>query len=157
MRVQIRNDEILAWGDAVNGADTYDAPDDYSPEKYRYISVVFGEFNPLGFIPITLSVVDFGKRQSNINAMNQYMSEQGLTEANFNLFLNDVALVVQGYLGGGSRLITWIETVNRNGYNATAIGFKTKTGYRGALLSGTAGALGEYQRVTDILAILNNL
>jgi hypothetical protein len=80
-----------------------------------------------------------------------------LTEANFNLFLNDIALLVQGYLGGGSRLITWIETVNRNGYNATTVGFKTKTGYRGTLLSGTAGATGEYQRATDILAILNNL
>ncbi len=151
------NDEILAWGINCIGENTYDAPDDYAPEKYRYVSVVFGEFNPLGFIPITLSLVDFAKRQSNINTMNQYMLEQGLTEANFNLFLNDIALLVQGYLGGGSRLITWIETVNRNGYNATTVGFKTKTGYRGTLLSGTAGATGEYQRATDILAILNNL
>jgi len=99
--------------------------------------------------------IDFPKRQSNINQMNSYMgslvSEGSLTQANFDLFLADTATNTQGYLSGGGRLITWIETVNRNGYNATAVGFKTKTAYRGSLVNGL------YPRAEMILSILNNL
>lgn len=106
-------------------------------------------------IPVIQESIDFVKRQSNVNQMNSYMDSlrvEGLiTQANFDLFLADTATNVQGYLSGGSRLITWIETVNRNGYNATTIGFKTKTAYRGTLVNGL------YPRAEMILSILNNL
>jgi hypothetical protein len=105
--------------------------------------------------PVVQESIDFVKRQSNVNQMNSYMDSlrvEGLiTQANFDLFLADTATNVQSYLSGGSRLITWIETVNRNGYNATTVGFKTKTAYRGALVNGV------YSRAEMILSILNNL
>jgi hypothetical protein len=163
MRVRIDgNDKVVAYGPACFGPDTYDgAPDDYEFGKYDYTPITPGVFNPDGFTLSNLTpVVDFELRQFNINQMYAYMAAlvpAGLTQANFDLFLSDTATFVQQYIGGGSRLITWIETVNRNGYDARTVGFKTKTGYRGPLLSGTAGATGNYQRVNDILAILNNL
>jgi hypothetical protein len=49
MRVQIVNGEILAWGVQCNGYDTFDAPIDYSPEKYTYTPNEDGSFNPNGF------------------------------------------------------------------------------------------------------------
>ena len=156
MKVQIINDQIVAWGDYLIGSDVYDGPDDYSPERYNYIPSAPGIFDPNGFNlkPITESI-DFSKRQSNINQMNLYMDslrlEGALTQANFDLFLSDTATNVQGYLSGGGRLITWIESVNRNGYNATTTGFKTKTAYRGTLVNGL------YPRAEMILSILNNL
>jgi len=101
------------------------------------------------------SYVDFAQRQINIDRMNLYFNrivEIGeLTQNNFDLFLSDTAALVQQYLGGGGRLITWIETVSRNGFNATTTGFKTKTAYRGALINGL------YPRAEDILVILNDL
>jgi hypothetical protein len=154
MRGYIINDQIIAWGD-VNGQDTYEIPDDYSPDKYNYVPSVAGVFDPNGFTLRVNTTIDFDKRQSNINQMNSYMDslrlEGALTQANFDLFLADTATNVQGYLSGGGRLITWIETVNRNGYNATTIGFKTKTAYRGTLVNGL------YPRAEMILSILNNL
>ena len=154
MRGYIINDQILAWGE-VNGVDTYEIPDDYSPERYAYIPSVAGVFDPNGFRLKNVNVIDFDKRQLNINQMNSYMDslrlEGELTQANFDLFLADTSTNIQGYLSGGSRLITWIETVNRNGYNATTTGFKTKTAYRGALVNGV------YPRAEMILSILNDL
>jgi hypothetical protein len=99
--------------------------------------------------------IDYSKRQSNITAMNEYMASfvgsGALTAASFDLFLSDTSSLVTQYLGGGGRLITWIETTNRNGYNASTSGFKTKTAYRGNLVNGV------YERAETILAILNNL
>jgi hypothetical protein len=159
MKVQFNSQDnsIVAYGDFIEGADVYDiAIDDYSPEKYNYTSAVNGVFNPNGFtLKPVVENVDFVKRQDNINKMSNYMNnllQQGqLTQTNLDLFFADVATNVQGYLNGGGRLITWIETVNRNGYNATTIGFKTKTAYRGTLVGST------YQRADDILAMLNDL
>lgn len=105
--------------------------------------------------PVVEEEIDFAKRMENVQQMNSYMSSfiaQGtLTQANFDLFLNDTATNVQGYLNGGGRLITWIETTSRNGYNATTVGFKTRTAYRGTLTNGV------YPRAEAILTILNNL
>jgi hypothetical protein len=159
MKVQFNSQDnsIVAYGDFIEGADVYDiAIDDYLPEKYNYTSAVNGVFNPNGFtLKPVVENVDFVKRQDNINKMSNYMNnllQQGqLTQTNLDLFFADVATNVQGYLNGGGRLITWIETVNRNGYNATTIGFKTKTAYRGTLVGST------YQRADDILAMLNDL
>lgn len=165
MKVQFnsQNNLIIAYGEFINGADVYDISlDDYSPEKYNYTSAVNGVFNPNGFTlkPITEDI-DFVKRQDNINKMSNYMNalvQQGLlTQPNLDLFFADVAINVQGYLNGTGRLITWIETGNRNGYNATTIGFKTKTAYRGASTNGQVGVLGNYPRANDILVILNDL
>lgn len=51
MRVQIIDDEIVAWGVAVFGDDTYDgAPDDYSPDLYDYVPVEPGVYSPENFI-----------------------------------------------------------------------------------------------------------
>jgi hypothetical protein len=159
MKVQFNSQDnsIVTYGDFIEGADVYDiAIDDYSPDKYNYTSAVNGVFNPNGFtLKPVVENVDFVKRQDNINKMSNYMNnllQQGqLTQTNLDLFFADVATNVQGYLNGGGRLITWIETVNRNGYNATTIGFKTKTAYRGTLVGST------YQRADDILAMLNDL
>ena len=105
-------------------------------------------------IPVVQESIDFVKRQANVNQMNSYMDSlriEGLiTQANFDLFLADTATNVQSYLSGGSRLITWIETLSRNGYNATSIGFKTRV-YKGSLVNGL------YPRAEMILSILNNL
>lgn len=157
MKGQLLNDAIVAYGDSLTGIDVYDIPDDYSPEKYNYIPDVVGVFDPNGFTlkPNVVDPVDFAKRQMNIQMMNGYMvnlvATSQLTQNNFDLFLSDTAAFVQQYLGGGGRLITWIETVSRNGFNATATGFKTKTTYRGALVNGL------YPRAEAILAILNDL
>ena len=132
-------------------------PDDFSYGLYNYVPAVAGVYDPNGFVLrlTQASSIDFERRQSNVNQMNSYMAslviEGLLTQANFDLFLNDTAVNLQGYLNGGGRLITWIETVNRNGYNATTIGFKTRTAYRGALIGGV------YPRAEMILSILNNL
>ena len=159
MKVQFNSQEnsIVAYGDFIEGIEVYDIViDDYSPDKYNYTSAVNGVFNPNGFtLKSIVENVDFVKRQDNINKMSNYMNnllQQGqLTQSNLDLFFADVAINVQGYLNGAGRLITWIETVNRNGYNASTIGFKTKTAYRGTLVGST------YQRAEDILLILNDL
>lgn len=49
MRVQILEDKIVAWGVAVEGEGTYEAPDDYSPEIYEYTPAIPGVFDPNGF------------------------------------------------------------------------------------------------------------
>jgi len=165
MKVQFNSQDniIVAYGNFISGADVYDISiEDYSPEKYNYASAVNGVFDPNGFTlkPI-VEDIDFVKRQDNINRMSNYMNglvqQAQLTQPNLDLFFADIAINVQGYLNGTGRLIAWIETVNRNGYNATTIGFKTKTAYRGATTNGVNGALGNYPRANDILAILNDL
>ena len=125
--------------------------------SYPTANAVIGFFGA-GYAPEG-SGIDFAARQANINAMNQYMLDlvgNNLTESNFNLFLADTALLVQGYLGGGTRLITWVSTINAGGYNATTIGMKTKTAYRGVTNNAIEGVNGNYDRVNDILTILNN-
>lgn len=157
MRVQVINDQIAAYGEFISGANVYDIDiSDYSPEKYDYTPVTPGVFNPAGFtLKVVAPTINFEKRQTNVSAMNSYMNNfvlaGQLTQANFDLFLSDTAALVQQYLGGGGRLITWIETVNRNGYNASTIGFKTKTAYRGSLVGGL------YERAEVILSYLNDL
>ena len=156
---------VISFGPVYESMDAsnnvYNVPDDYDFGKYTYTAFPDLSYNPNGFALTQIPAsVDFELRQSNVNEMSQYMASlvpASLSQANFDLFLSDTSAFVPQYLGGGSRLITWIETVNRNGYNATSVGFKTNAGYRGTLLSGTAGAGGQYQRATDILAILNNL
>jgi hypothetical protein len=153
-----QQDLIYQYGPALeNDPDAVNIPDDFSYGLYNYVPAVAGVYDPNGFVlrPTQASSIDFERRQSNVNQMNSYMAslviEGLLTQANFDLFLNDTAVNLQGYLNGGGRLITWIETVNRNGYNATTIGFKTRTAYRGTLVNGL------YPRAEMILSILNNL
>jgi hypothetical protein len=153
-----QQDLIYQYGPALeNDPNAVNIPDDFSYGLYNYVPSVSGVYDPNGFVlkPTQASSIDFERRQSNVNQMNSYMAslviEGLLTQANFDLFLADTVSNVQGYLSGGGRLITWIETVNRNGYNATTIGFKTRTAYRGALVNGV------YPRAEMILSILNNL
>lgn len=163
MKGQLVNDMIVAYGDFISGPDVYNIPDDYSPERYNYVTSTTGVFDPNGFIliPVSTEIINYEQRRLNIIAMNEYMatlvSQSIITQANFDLFLNDVASLVQGYLGGGGRLITWIETTTRNGYDARTVGFKTRGGYRGNSTNGVTGALGDYPRANDIVNILNNL
>jgi hypothetical protein len=151
-------DKVLGYSNdyVIDDIQFFNAPDDYTFERYTYTPIVSGVFNPNGFTAVIIpETINFSQRQSNINQMNSYMDslrlEGALTQANFDLFLSDTATNVQVYLSGGGRLITWIETVNRNGYNATTTGFKTKTSYRGTLVNGL------YPRAEMILSILNNL
>tara|TARA_R110000868_G_scaffold136504_2_gene349488 strand:- start:1215 stop:1679 length:465 start_codon:yes stop_codon:yes gene_type:complete len=142
---------IIAYGigyENVVDINIVDIPDDYSEERYNYIVNVDATFNPNGFV-LKPNQVDFNKRAANVQAMNSYMSTV-VNQNSFDVFLSDTNTNVGGYLNGGSRLITWIETVNRNGYNATNVGFKTKTAYRGALVNGV------YERAEMILTILND-
>ena len=155
MKGQIVNDVIVAFGNQLSGESIFDIPDDYSPERYTYTPSVAGVFDPNGFSlrPVTVSI-DEARRRSNINRMSAYMAGfigNGLTQANYDLFLSDTAALQQQYIAGGGRLITWTETVNRNGYNATTVGFKTRTAYRGDLVNGL------YERAEAILSILNDL
>jgi hypothetical protein len=154
--INLVNDTVISWGSGYEtDVNAVDFPDDYSPEKYSYIAQVAGVYNINNFVLNDNQEVNFAKRQSNVNSMSNYMAgfiTQGtLTQNSFDLFLSDTASLVQGYLGGGSRLITWIETVNRNGYNATNTGFKTRTAYRGTLVNNI------YPRAEFILSILNDL
>jgi hypothetical protein len=154
--INLTNDTVISWGAAYEtDVNAVDFPDDYSPEKYNYVAQTAGVYNINNFVLNDNQEVNFAKRQSNVNSMSNYMAgfvTQGtLTQNSFDLFLSDTASLVQGYLGGGSRLITWIETVNRNGYNATNVGFKTKTAYRGTLVNSV------YPRAEFILSILNDL
>jgi hypothetical protein len=154
--INLTNNTVVSWGAAYEtDVNAVDFPDDYSPEKYSYVAQVTGVYNINNFVLNDNQEVNFAKRQSNVNSMSNYMAgfvTQGtLTQNNFDLFLADTASLVQGYLGGGSRLITWIETVNRNGYNASTTGFKIKTAYRGTLVNSV------YPRAEFILSILNDL
>ena len=155
MKAQIINDVIVAWGDGLTGAELFDIPDDYSPEKYAYTVITPGVFNPNGFSLKTVVSIDQQKRAENINKMSEYMAAfvvQGqLTQANYELFMSDISAFIQPYINGSGRLITWIETTNRNGYNASTSGFKTKSAYRGSLVNGL------YERAEAILAILNRI
>lgn len=154
--INLTTDTVVSWGAAYEtDVNAVDFPDDYSPERYNYTPQIAGVYNINNFVLIESQDVNFAKRQSNVNSMSNYMAgfiTQGtLTQNSFDLFLSDTASLVQGYLGGGSRLITWIETVNRNGYNATNVGFKTRTAYRGTLVNSV------YPRAEFILSILNDL
>jgi hypothetical protein len=160
--IDLTTDTIVSWGILYNNdPNAVEIPDDYSPERYTYTPITPGVFNPNGFSLITtITQIDANRRQNNLNQMNSYMSSfigNGLTQANFDLFLSDTAALQQQYLGGGGRLITWVETVNRNGYNATTVGFKTRTGYRGPSSNGVEGVNGNYIRANTILNFLNDL
>jgi len=151
-------DKVMSWHPSIvpDGVTFFIAPIDYTFDKYNYIPQVSGVYDPNGFVQKqVLDEVNFALRQLNVNSMSSYMVSfviaGALTQNSFDLFLADTAALIQGYLGGGGRLLTWIETVNRNGYNASTTGFKTRTAYRGSLVNGV------YPRAEAILAILNNL
>lgn len=164
--VDLLENKIVSWGRLYDSPEflgiTFDIPNDYNPLFYEYIPSQPGVFDPNGFVlkPQGFSQEDIDKREGNLNDMNSYMStfiNNGITQANFDLFLSDTAALQQQYKAGGSRLITWIETVNRNGYNASTNGFKTRTAYRGLSSNDVNGASGEYIRANTILEFLNNL
>lgn len=51
MKVQIINDEILAFGEILEGFDVYDnAPNDYSPDVYDYIPNTPGVYDFNNFV-----------------------------------------------------------------------------------------------------------
>jgi hypothetical protein len=157
-------DKILGFSNdyVIDNIQFFNAPDDFNFDKYNYTPIVSGVFNPNGFTlkPI-VEEVNPNKRQENIDRMNAYMKDLvtlgQLSQANFELFISDTLLLAQSYLLESGRLFTFIETVSRNGYNASTTGFKTKTAYRGNTTNGVNGALGNYPRANDILAILNDL
>jgi len=136
-------------------------PDDFSLELYDYIAITEGVYNSGNFrLKSSVPQINFEKRQSNIQRMNEFMLSfvgNGITQANFELFLSDTAALAQAYLGGSGRLITWVETLSRNGYNATTVGFKTRGAYRGTTINGVEGASGNYPRANTILGFLNDL
>ena len=138
-------------------------PADYDISRYHYIPTVAGVYNAANFrLKVQpMQTINFEKRAENVQRMNEYMisfvTANQLTQNNFDLFVSDTASFVQQYLSGGGRLITWIETVNRNGYNATTVGFKTRTAYRGATSNGVEGVNGNYVRANTILGFLNDL
>jgi hypothetical protein len=138
-------------------------PEDYNIQTYDYIPTVAGVYNAANFrLRVQpMQNINFEKRAENVQRMNEYMisfvTAGQLTQNNFDLFVSDTASFVQQYLSGGGRLITWIETVNRNGYNATTVGFKTKTAYRGETTNGISGVSGNYPRANTILGFLNDL
>lgn len=158
--VDLTTDRIISWGPLYNNDPlAFDIPDDYTPERYSYSPSTPGEFDPNGFVlrPIAVSI-DEARRRNNINRMSAYMAgfiDNGLTQANYDLFLSDTAALQQQYIAGGGRLITWIETVNRNGYNATTTGFKTRSAYNGVGVAQTSTA--NNVRANAILEILNDL
>jgi len=51
MKGQIQNDIIVSYGEVLSGADVFDIPGDYTPERYDYIPAVAGVYDPNGFIP----------------------------------------------------------------------------------------------------------
>jgi hypothetical protein len=169
IRINLINDTIVNWslfpivsnefGTVFTLSDG--VPADFSLDLYDYIPTVAGVYNAANFrLKSIVPQINFEKRQQNIQRMNEYMLSfvgNGLTQPNFDLFLSDTSTFVQQYLGGGGRLITWIETVNRNGYNATTVGFKTRTAYRGATSNGVEGVNGNYVRANTILGFLNDL
>jgi len=159
MKGQIQNDIIVSYGEVLSGADVFDIPGDYSPERYNYTPSVPGVFDPNGFtLRPQAVVIDEARRRENITEMSEYMAGfigNGLTQANYELFLSDTATLQQQYISGSGRLITWIETLNRNGYNASNVGFKTRAAYNGVGVAQPGSANNE--RANFILGILNDL
>ena len=137
-------------------------PGDYDINRYDYVPVVLGEYSPANFVlrQQAQPMINFERRQTNIQRMTEYMfsfvTSGQLTQANFDLFLSDTSALVQQYLTGGGRLITWIETVNRNGYDATTAGFKNRI-YKGTPTDGINTRFGNYPRANTILGFLNDL
>ena len=137
-------------------------PADYDINLYDYIPVVAGQYSSANFRLKTQTQpqINFERRNINIQRMNEYMLSfvgNGLTQANFELFLSDTAALSQAYLGSSGRLITWIETTIRNGYDARSVGFKTRSAYRGDSTNGLINANGNYPRANTILGLLNDL
>lgn len=156
--VKIVDGVIQSWhtDKEADGINFFVCPDDYDFGKYLYVPLEDGGYNEDGFFVVNDNVVDFEKRLNNIQLMNNFMKSE-LTQSNLDLFLSDSAIHIQGYLNGGGRLITWIESTSRNGYNAKTNGFKLKLSYCGGSTNGILGEHGNYPRANTILEILNNL
>ena len=156
--IDLTTNEILAVSTTgePNNVTSFECPDYLDIAKYNYVPSIQGVYDPNGFVlkPIT-SNYSREKRQQNIDAMNSYMQSfvlsGELTEAGFNKFLSETATNAFGYINGGNRLITWIDTINDGNYNASNSGFKTDQDYRGEQINN------EYPRAEIILQILNNL
>ena len=171
IRINLNTDTIVNWSVFPMESNEFGTvfglsdgvPADFSLELYDYIPTVAGVYNAANFrLKVQpAQTINFEKRAENVQRMNEYMigfvTANQLTQNNFDLFVSDTASFVQQYLSGGGRLITWIETVNRNGYNATTVGFKTRAAYRGETTNGISGASGNYPRANTILGFLNDL
>ena len=169
IRINLNTDSIVNWSVFPMESNEFGTvfglsdgvPADFSLELYDYIPTVTGVYNAANFrLKVQpMQTINFEKRAENVQRMNQYMLSfvgNGITQANFDLFLSDTAALVQQYLNGGGRLITWVETVSRNGYDATTSGFKTRT-YRGTPTDGINTRFGNYVRANTILGFLNDL
>ena len=159
-----QQDLVYQYGPALDSnPNAVEIPDDFSYAKYNYIPSVAGVYDPNGFIlKSTEGEVDIiEKRRDNIRRMNAYMrnllTTGAITQAAWELFVADTAVLAQNYIEESGRIITWVETTSRNGYNATTSGFKTKTSYRGNSTNGQINASGNYPRANDLLLILNDL
>lgn len=129
------------------------------PWLYDYITSTPGEFDPNGFVlknqPVILSKEE---RQIRVDQMNQYMKslvDAGeLTQYGFDNFLSETATNAFGYINGGNRFITWVKTINENGYNATLTGFKMHPEYRGENTGTLLNPV--YPRADHLISILQS-
>lgn len=110
---------ILMYGAIVWGDTIIDAPDDYSPMTYDFIA---GEFIPKVLPP----EINLAARRQALEDVGKYVFNE-FTEAHRNQFSQDIAALSAGYVLGGNRLVTWIQTTQGNGVNYTTSGFRTKT------------------------------
>lgn len=159
-----QQDLVYQYGPVLeSNPNAVEIPDDFSYGLYDYIPAVAGVYDPNGFVlreaEGEVDVIE--KRRDNIRRMNAYMrnllTTAAITQAAWELFIADTAVLSQNYVEESGRLITWVETTSRNGYNATTSGFKTKSSYRGVSTNGQINAAGNYPRANDLLAILNDL
>jgi len=118
MKAQVIDNEIVAWGINIQADNLIDAPDDYSPERYDWIG---GEF----ILKPSISGIDLEARRQALDEVAKYVFNE-FTETHRNQFSADIAALSSGYLIGGNRLVTWIQTAQGNGVNFTTSGFRTK-------------------------------
>jgi hypothetical protein len=148
MKAQIINDQIIAWGTQLEGPNIFEPiPADYSPERYQYLPQTQGTFDPNGFIPIPQTQTpNLVAREDAVRQLSTLVRSY-MTEMQFQTYTADVATIVQGYLMGGNRLISWFQTVQANGANYTNTGWLTRA------YAGSTTAIRQ-EKLNEILPII---
>lgn len=159
-QIDLSTDTVLGWSNnyTVDNIQFFETGIN-EPWLYDYITSTPGVFDPNGFVMKQPDVIDL-PRDEKIALMNAYMQslvDSGdLTQSGLDAFLEDTFVASQTFISGSNRLVTWVETTSRDGYNATLTGFKTHAEYRGASEGGLAGIGAIYPRAEHILSILNS-
>lgn len=97
-------------------------------------------------------------RQNKIQQVNDYMYSlvlcNELEQSSYDSFMDDTYVHRQNFIEGTTRFITWVKTINENGYNATLTGFKMHPEYRGENTGTLLNPV--YPRADHLISILQS-